>query len=1205
MAKCQGLGARILASVCLLLLVVFFCASHASAQTQTATISGTATDPSGGAIAGAKVEATNIATNNMSNTVTDSAGRYTLSSLAVGTYNVQASSAGFKTVVHTSVVLTVGGAVVVDFALPVGQITQTVNVETDVSRVETTTSEVSTLISSQQMRDLPLNGRNFEQLISLAPGVTTVPANVSNFVTGRLYGVQDNYSVAGSRPTGQMFLLDNTDIRDFWEHGTGSGYAGTSLGVEAIGEFQLLTDTYTAQFAGNGVVMNATSRAGTNDWHGGGYEFIRNSALDARDVSDTFTGLNSPPPFRRNQFGGDLGGPIKKDKLFFFANYEGLRQALETVSPMDLPEPYEVNGNLPCGAPNTPTETLQFSFVTFTFVPTPNVVNLTNPTCQTTATSGGLNGFWDQVGGGGSGGVTFANPVLAVPGATAYGEQLVSIYSLCQRCRQTPGSYQTVANGVPANGPFTGQLLAPGTDLGGYFAAASTPNEITNEDYALGRVDYNLGTNDTVFGRFVFDDARIGDATRDPLGIFPERDFTRNQFLTITERHVFSATVVNALRFGYTRVNENSRVPLHMSNAQLTALGFDSDPLFFNQGFADNATIPGGREDGQVSAGTSSVLMVPIGPDQNRPDQIVQSKFSGGDDLVWSHGAHSIKIGGVIARVQTNNDQTAYANGSLYFAGSTQSNLLLQALTTAFVVPDGLANSTRYFREVDIAPYVQDDWKITSRLTLNIGIRYDYVTNPVGWAFGGGQLTTLVGSFVPPVGIVTPGTFDPANPYSIFSPVRHVFANNPNANNWGPRIGFAYDPFADHKTSIRGGFGVFHDPVAARIYESGFIATPPAASGLSFAASFPVFNAGGAPPPQPGEFAGVDYQVPNGSPYEMQWNLNIQREVMHNTVFTIGYIGSVGRHLWQQYDNNVPECDTFPDCSALPTPNAPNTGAHFTGATFPGLGLVRINPNLGATVVEHTTAESSYNSLQASLNRQFSHNLAGQINYTWSHCLDDGSFATSLEEFASLLLDPYNPKYDYGNCIFDVRHNLSINGLYNLPFKGNRWVEGWEFSAIFGVHSGAPLNIAYPGVAAADPNYLGSQWGSRPNYSGAAGCHPNHVVDSRQGLVTTWFDPACYAAQDSGYFGNVIRDSIPGPGAINLDFSIIKNTKINEKLNVQFRAEAFNIANHYNVGIPNTNFGQVANGFNTGQTFFSQAPVITPRQIQFAVKLDF
>ena len=287
MANSQGLGKRIGAYLCLVLLVVLFCAVHAQGQAETATINGTATDPPGGAVAGAKVEATNIGTNAVSNTVTDSAGRFTLADLPVGTYNVQASSAGFKTVVHSDVVLAVGGSVVVDFALPVGQITQTVNVESDVSRVETTTSEVSTLISPEQMRELPLNGRNFEQLLTLAPGVSTIGA-AANFVTG-----------TALRHAGQLLGLwvpAPLDRCSCWttpiSATSGSmeqvrGYSGTSLGVEAIGEFQVLANTYTAQFAGNGAVVNAARAPEPMNYMVRAYEFFRNSALDARDIVDT------------------------------------------------------------------------------------------------------------------------------------------------------------------------------------------------------------------------------------------------------------------------------------------------------------------------------------------------------------------------------------------------------------------------------------------------------------------------------------------------------------------------------------------------------------------------------------------------------------------------------------------------------------------------------------------------------------------------------------------------------------------------------------------------------------------------------------------------------------------------------------------------------------------------------------------------------
>jgi len=1229
MTKCGWMCLLLALSVCLM--------SPSRSQGQAgATVTGTATDSSGGALAGAKVDATNVATAVVRSTVSDSQGRYTLPSLQVGTYDVQASLSGFQTVVHKGVILSVGGTLVVDFSLPVGQVSTTISVEAQVSRVQTETSEVSTLVSPQQMRDLPLNGRNFEQLITLTPGVTTI-APAINFVTGRLYGMQDNYSVSGARPTGQMFLLDNTDIRDFWEHGTGSGYAGTSLGVEAIGEFRVLTNTYTAEFGGNGVVVNMVSRSGTNNFHGGVYEFYRNQALDARDINDPLSG---PPPFNRNQFGGALGGPIKKDKLFFFGNYEGLRETLSQTTFLNVPEPYMGNGELPCGTPG--------NVATFSNVVSPlNHFRLNNFAAACTALVPAVGGVWPAVG-------TAGNPILpavsAAPSeATLQTMNAARVLALCKVCTsQAPTA----------------------TDLGGYFLGNFAPPLVTNENYTLDRVDYVFGANDSIFARYVFDQANLADGPREPLGIFPENDYTRNQFLTITEKHIFSPTMLNSVSFGFVRNNESSNVQTALTSAQIAAANqlpnpgqASHDPIdFVRTAFAGSAEQP--REDGQISPLPSGVIGAEIGPDPNRPDKLIQNKYIGSDDLFVTHGPHSFRIGVVVTRVQTNNIQAAYANGTIYGSAPATGNGFSTPITVSslqnylngnysgsavFVVPEGFNNSTRYFREILVAPYFQDDWKVTPKLTLNFGIRYDYDTNPKGWSFPytvngvrSVSLTSLVGSYPAPTGPATPSTsnycppgfgpnqcFPPkGNPGTLFTPVKHVYQNNPNAQNWGPRFGFAYDPFNDHKTSIRGGFGVFHDPVAPRTYESGFIATPPALSVIQIAPGFPNFSVGGLFQNPPGEFAGVDYIMPSGSPYIMQYNINIQHEVLRNTILSVGYVGSSSVHLFMQRDDNIPKCDTWPNCAAIPSRAAPNTGAHFTNPLGFPFTAPRINGDYGSLVIEHSTVPATYNSLQVSLNRHFAQNLAGSINYTYSHCIDEGSFTSSLEEFASLLVDSYNQKYDRGNCVFDLRNNFNANGLYALPFKGNRFVEGWQFSTILAIHTGTPVNVAYGGFSPFDPTFLGSEWGTRPNYSsGVAGCSPNHLINRYATTtspgpgfgptkVVTWFNASCYAPQASGYFGNITRDSISGPGAVSWDFSLIKNTKITESTNLQLRVETFNIINHFNPGTPFADMGTCIPGpagtpcvatsaLGIGNSLGSQAPVINPRQIQFAVKFDF
>jgi Carboxypeptidase regulatory-like domain len=1256
MGKGLRTAGRVLLYVSLVLFVVSISANRSWAQTETATISGTASDSSGAALAGAKINITNTETNVMQSTVTDAQGRYTVPDLPVGTYKVQASQSGFKTVIQNGVVLTVGSTVVVNLALPVGEVSQTVTVEGSVSHVETQTTEVSNLVSPTQVANLPLNGRNIEQLLTLTPGVVAM-APTLNFVTGRMYGMQDNYSISGGRPTGQMFLLDGTDIRDFWEHGIGSGYAGTELGIDSISQFQVITSNGNAQYAGNGIVSEV-SKSGTNDFHGSAYEYLRNSDLDAMDISDKRAGLTSPAPFRQNQFGADLGGPIKKDKLFFFGNYEGLRNSQATaIGGLGVLEPYVAAGMAPC-------------YNIFGYAANTAPVG----TCPGVPAGSQAVGGDTPVPVGNSS----IDPILPVGGANTQTEEISSLYTLCKQCRP----YAEPTTFGPATGPSQTLVEPLGTDYGGYSYDTTSPALVNNENYVLGRVDYTVSSTDSLFGRYVLDHANVLNGDQDTLGIFPETDYTRNQYFTLAENHIISPTMVNVLRFGFVRTNESMSTELGLSPSQISSASaysvanggpsFSTDPL----DFVRTAYGEPGREDGSIipPGGT------PLGPDPNRPN-IFLNKFSGGDDLSWTHGSHTLKIGGVITRVQVNVRQESYSAGEYYLAYfnffSVNDALTPYMQGTPFLGyadPPGLADATRYLREIDMAPYFQDDWKVTSRLTLNLGIRYDYGTNPVGWSGGNQPLTVLTGSFLPPTGAVAPtpacaaaevpGSFvsllsaaDCSLQY--YSPVKHAFASDPNSHNWEPRFGFAYSPFQNNKTAIRGGFGVFVDPTAARIYQSGFGSSPPASNFFLYDPAFPnafastsACQVASSNPfiacPQPSEYAGVTYQDNSGSPYTLQYNFDIQQQVAPGTILTVSYVGSLARHLWNQRDINPPECSTFPNCTALPQvpksyptasnatytvntnngnyadPNScveaaptyasPQPTCYGSGVRFPYyVGLFgeatvdRINPVFGELVTEAPTAASSYNALEVGLNHQFSRALSFQVNYTYSHCIDDGSFATSLEEFSQLQTDSYNQAYDYENCNFDVRQNLNVNGIYALPFKSNRLVSGWQFATILGVHSGLPINITNEG-APYDPADIGSEWDSRPNYSFAPGCHPNQIINKNvapagsPGIIQ-WFNPACYEPQAPGFLGNVSRNSVPGPGTLDLDFSVIKNTKITERLNMQFRAEAFNVMNHFNPGAPT---GDVdLTGAGAGQILTSQEPIVTPRQIQFALRLQF
>ncbi len=311
------------------------------AQAPTASVSGRVSDPSGASIPDARITIKNTGTSAVQNANTDSQGRYIIPDLSIGTYDISVIKMGFQTAVRAGVNLTVGAAPVIDFTLTVGQTNQTVEVSAVVTQVDTTSSQMASLVNQTQMRELPLNGRDWEQLILLAPGVTSYPSGGSSALTS----VANAYSISGTRPEGYSNMLDGEDMLNWWQRNAGGDVTGTSLGIDAIAEFQTLTGTYSAQYAGNGGAIIAVTKSGTNDLHGSAYEFLRNSDLDSRGFFD----VGSAPPFRRNQFGGTLGGPIRKNKVFFFANYEGVQQVLDTTYINYVPTPRYVTDN--CSAP--------------------------------------------------------------------------------------------------------------------------------------------------------------------------------------------------------------------------------------------------------------------------------------------------------------------------------------------------------------------------------------------------------------------------------------------------------------------------------------------------------------------------------------------------------------------------------------------------------------------------------------------------------------------------------------------------------------------------------------------------------------------------------------------------------------------------------------------------------------------------------------
>lgn len=1029
-------------------------------QAATATITGTVIDTTGAAIPGAAINAKNNATGVTRTTTTDNQGRYILADLAIGDYDVQATKMGFQSVVRKGVTLTVGALPVADFQLPVGQAEQTVNVEGAVSAVETETSSLSSLINQSQMRELPLNGRNFEQLILLAPGAISYPAGGSSALVGRAA----TFSVSGARPEGHAILLDGENLQDWWQRGSGANVTGTQLGIDAIAEFQTLTNTYTAQYGGNGSVINAVTRSGTNTYHGSAFEFLRNSAMDARNFFDK----NSPPAFRKNQYGGTIGGPIKKDKLFFFVNYEGIRQLLGGTSLINVPDANARQGLVPCAT------------------------------------------------------------------ATGYA------------CNNATGLAQVPIN--PAIAPILALYPQATSPVGNGIGTTTTvANQIAHEDYVLFRVDYTLSEKDSVFVRYISDYANAIFPT--PVPLWPVNDHNHNTFATIQERHVFSPTLLNQFSFAFSRPFETESEPYVAPNNILEPFGKRQD----------------------ISIAVTG--LTGLGANITNPFRFLENKFTEEDDLLWTKGSHNIHFGMHVRRHQINAYSYTYWNGQYTFPSLVA--FLTGAPSLVTIAPPGNDYGNRDFRDISLKPYITDDWKVNRKLTVNIGIRYEYQTNPIE------QHDNLSNIVNPPFG-------------TGFTHVTHAFKDNPNIYNIDPRVGLAYDVFGDHKTSVRAGFGMFHDPGQTYEFFSGYVGTPPFLAYNQQFPSFPVpFQSGTVAPPLPGLTFGTDYLI-HKTPYQIQYNLNVQREVFKGSVLTVGYVGSRGVDLLSFRDYNPPLPLILPD------------GRQQFGNPATGVSYSRINPAFGSLVLTNPGSSSHYNSMQMSWNNRFSNNVIANLSYVYSHCTDGAYTYGGLggNNGTSAWTNPYDGKNERGSCGYDIRHNLTFNMVYMLPFKGNRLIEGWQISGIELYHTGVPMSIGIGYDRALLANPFDSE---RPNV--IAGCD-----QTANQSPTHWFNAACYTLPAAGTIGNLGKNTVTAPGYVDTDVSISKDTKIFERLNTQFRAEFFNVFNHTNFGIPGLSAfaavggvtgspaGITGNLSNAGQI---TSIVGTSRQIQLALKFLF
>ena len=1086
-------------SIILMAIILLFCGSQASAQEAGGTIVGTIVDPGGAAVVGAGVTIRNIATGVTRNTTTSEDGVYVAPNLIPGKYEITVTLTGFATAVIQNVGLLAGERREVNISMKIGQVSDKVSVVgTEISDVELASSEVRGVIDSHTVNELPLNGRDWTSLTLLEPGVAQVRTQkalgVSNDRPNR--GLGTDITIGGNRPQGNNYQLDGVSINDYSSGSPGSVTGGV-LGVDAVQEFSVITSNAPADYGKtSGGVINAASRSGTNAFHGSAYEFIRNSKLDTRNFFDTARNSSGDlivPPFKRNQFGGTAGGPVFKDRTFFFADYEGLRQSLSQTSNITVPSADAHNGILTTG-------------------------NVT------------------------------VSPLVA---------PFLPLFPIPQTTNGDVGTYSFVAK------------------------------QITNEDFATGRLDHKISASDNMFVTFVWDQGTQQNPDSYNFKLIGNQS-SRNT-LGIEESHIINPTLVNTARFGFNRNVVIAFTTLSAINpaASDTSLGFNPD-------------LPVGI----ITVG-SGVTQFPGGLGGISAYKYHFNSYQFYDDVFWTRNKHSLKMGFYAERIQDNQFTQGASPNGFYTFGSLSS--FLQDIPTTFQTLLGSSHTPRDIRQSIFGGYIQDDFKIKPRLTLNLGLRYEMATVPTEIH---GELSTLI-NFTD-----TSATAHLGSPY--FS--------NPTFRNFAPRVGFAWDPTGSGKTSVRGAFGIYDVLPLPYQFELLTLLSQPFTEGssVSLTGQPNTFPTGGYSAAVLQGGTGLRNAFVEQNPhrsYVEQWTLNVQHEVARTFTVTAAYVGSHGVHLPFHADEIN---DVQPTLSPV-------------GYLWPGPGVTgtRLFPNLtGQVSTNQWSTSSTYHGLNLSAIKRLSHGLQFQGSYTFSKSLDDGSSGIAGDTFGNSVssLPLFDPRFRHGPSDFDVRHVGAINAIWLVP-NPKGWSEvpkymgsGWQIGGIYTVTSGLPFTpviggdplglkgadlYAFPNrVPGCDP--VNSNFKSQGLHYINLGCFtlpvaPISMAGACKNFASAAVPPPTGDVYCANLLGNSSRNSVYGPHLQDFDFSLFKNNpvpRISDTFNIQFRWEVFNLFNHANFNPPAPAARQIfATSGATNNAGILTSPTITfSRQMQFSLK---